>query len=65
MAELPIDIHYQKFTEWLLSRNKIKKKWQQPLPALKAKIETLRLRLPDDLEISAATVRFVSFFSEH
>ena len=65
MADLPIDIHYQKLTEWLLSREKIKKRWQEGLPALKTKVETLRLRLPDDLDIDVASVSKLYFLMLH
>lgn len=48
--ELPIDIHLDKFLEWLESRNKIaKKQWQTDLKLLAPKVKKAVSALPDKM----------------
>lgn len=48
--ELPIDIHLDKFIEWLESRNKIaKKQWQTDLKLLVPKVKKAVSALPDKI----------------
>jgi hypothetical protein len=51
-ADLPIDIHYDKLLEWLISRKKVPAKWQDAIRVVREKIDAALVQLPLVPEIS-------------
>ncbi|KAJ1485857.1 hypothetical protein T484DRAFT_2391319 [Baffinella frigidus] len=65
--ELPIDINYAKFTDWLMDRQKIKHDWRVGLRAIQEKVGTAIENLPDNEVLNAVkgtiNVKEINYFT--
>eukprot|EP00455_Lapot_gusevi_P052987 TRINITY_DN8175_c0_g1_i9.p1 TRINITY_DN8175_c0_g1~~TRINITY_DN8175_c0_g1_i9.p1 ORF type:complete len:519 (-),score=138.24 TRINITY_DN8175_c0_g1_i9:67-1623(-) len=62
-SDLPIDIHYDKFIDWLTSRRKIAAKWQDSVRVMRDKISAALAELPDVPEITSVLQNtYINYF---
>ena len=60
--ELPIDINYVKFTDWLLDRQKVKPNWRDSLRNIQQKVWSNRMKVENEIASQRAQFNFAAVF---